>query len=159
MKRGIVKRFVIACVVLLFTSTCGHSRGGAAMSHSDAEGLWQQAREIPTSGGVGKRLDDTYTFKYEHDLVTLRLLVVSKARWKSDDSFYALKARWEGNTLYFLPPLGQWTALAAFEDGKFVMYGDGKKREYERVAPEQVAEFSKDILRPDRSVFDYDLAK
>lgn len=129
------------------------------MSHSDAEGLWQQAREIPASGGVGKSLDDTYTFKYEHDLVTLRLLVVSKARWKSDDGFYVLKARWEGNTLYFLPPLGQWTELAAFEDGKFVMYGDGKKREYERVAPDQVAEFSKDILRPDRSVFDYDLAK
>ena len=129
------------------------------MSHNDAEGLWQQAREIPASGGEGKTLADTYTFKYEHDLVTLRLLVVSKMRWKSDDGFYALKARWEGNTLQFLAPFGQWNELAIFEDGKFVMYGDGKKREFARIAPDQVAEFSKDILRPGRTVFDYDLAK
>jgi hypothetical protein len=153
-----VKRSIIACVVLLLASACGHTSEGAAMSHSDAEGLWQQARESPASGGAGKSLDDTYTFKYEHGQVTLRLMVVSKMRWKSDDGFYTFKARWEGNTLYYLAPFEQWAELALFEDGKFVMYGDGKKREYDRIGPDQVAEFSKAILQP-RAPFDYSLAK
>lgn len=126
------------------------------MGHSDAEGLWQQSREVPATGAPGKSLDDTYTFRYEGGLVTLRLLVISSADWKVDDGFYVLKSRWEGNTLYYLPPVGQWTDLATFENGKFVMYGDGKKREYDRIQPAQVADFSKDILKPDRPPFDYD---
>jgi hypothetical protein len=157
MKRGIVERYVLT-LVLLLASACDHSGKGSAMSHSDAEGLWQQAREVPAPNAQGN-LPDTYTFRYEQGLVTMRLLVVSKASWRSDDGFYTLKSRWDGNTLYYLAPIGEWSELATLDGGKFVLYGEGKKREYERIQPDQVADFSKPILAPDRAPFDYDRAK
>ena len=156
MKRDMVMRSILT-LVLVLASACDHSGKGTAMSHSDAEGLWQQAREIPATNAQGT-LDDTYTFRYEHGLVTLRLLVVSKVNWKSADGFYTLESRWDGNTLSYRAPLGQWSQLATLENGKFVVYGDGKKREYERIQPDQVADFSKPILT-DRAPFDYDRAK
>jgi len=125
------------------------------MSHSDAEGLWQQSREVPAPGTEGKSLSDTYTFKYESGLVTLHLLTISKANWQSPDGFYTLKSRWESNTLQYLAPLGQWTDLAAFEGGQFVASGDGMRREYARITPDQVADFSAGILLAGRPVHDY----
>lgn len=125
------------------------------MSHSDTEGLWQQSREVPASGTEGKTLSDTYTFKYEAGLVTLRLLTISKTSWRSPDSFYTLKSRWQGDTLEYLTPVGQWVDLATFEDGHFVATGDGKRREYARIKPDQIADFSAGILKPDRAAHDY----
>lgn len=129
------------------------------MSHSNAEGLWQQSREVPAPDTAGKSLSDIYTFKYEGDLVTLRLLAVSPPTWASADSFYALKARWQGDTLEYLAPLGQWTELASFEHGQFVMAGDGVKREFVRIAPDQVADFNADIRKAARPAFDYARAR
>jgi hypothetical protein len=91
------------------------------MSHNDAEGLWQQSRETPTPGTEGKSLPDTYTFKYEGGLVTLRLLSISPVSWQSADGVYALNARWDGDVLQYLAPLGQWTELATFLHGRFVV--------------------------------------
>jgi len=146
------------CVVLLVASACGQRKGNA-MTHSDAEGLWQQAIEVPAPGTEGKSLSDIYTFKYEHELVTLRLLATSKVSWRAPDSFYTLKSRWERGTLQYLPPLGPWTDLATFEDGKFIALGDGKRREYARITPDQVAEFNADIRKADRPAFDYERTK
>jgi len=129
------------------------------MSHSDAEGLWQQSREVPVPGTEGKSLSSAYTFKYERGLVTMRLLVISKMSWKSPDGFYTLKSRWEGDTLQYLTPLGQWTDLAVFQDGRFVASGDGKMREYARITPDEVVERNAAILKPDRPVVDYERTK
>lgn len=129
------------------------------MDHSNAEGLWQQSREVEDPGAKGNNLSDVYTFKYQGDLVTLRLLVISPPTWASPDGFYTLKARWQGNMLEYLAPLGQWTELAEFEQGRFVMSGDGMKREFALITPDQVADFNADIRRPDRPAFDYARAK
>jgi hypothetical protein len=126
------------------------------MSHSDAEGLWQQSREVPAPGTEGKSLSDTYTFKYEHGLVTLRLLVISKVSWKSPDGFYTLKSRWVGDTLEYLAPLGQWTEVAVFEHGQFVASGSGKRREFVRITPDQVVDYNADILKANRTAHDYE---
>jgi hypothetical protein len=125
------------------------------MSHSDAEGLWQQSSEVAAPGTEGKSLSDIYTFKYDQGLVTVRLLTVSKMNWRSLDGFYTLKSRWQGDTLQYLAPLGQWIDLAEFENGRFVASGDGKRREYTRITPDQVADFNSAILKPDRPVFGY----
>lgn len=125
------------------------------MTHSDAEGLWQQAREIPAPSTEGQVLSDTYTFKYEAGQVTLRLLTISKVSWRSPDGVYVLKSRWQGDTLEYLTPVGQWVDLATFEHGQFIATGDGKRREYARISPDQVAEFSADIIKPGRPAHDY----
>jgi hypothetical protein len=142
-------------LIVLFMIACGHNDKETPMSHSDAEGLWQQVREVPTPGTEGKSLPEIYTFRYQRDLITLRLLVISNATWASPDGVYTLKSRWQGNTLQYLAPAGQWADLATFEDGRFVVSGDGLKREYVRVTPSQVPEYNADILKADRPVFDY----
>jgi hypothetical protein len=153
--RSKMSRFGIACAILWVAVACGHSSKGTEMSHSDAEGLWQQSREVPASGSDGKTLSDVYTFRYQAGLVTLRLLTVGKTSWRSPDSFYTLKSRWQGDTLEYLTPVGDWVALATFEHGQFVATGDAKRREYARIAPDQIADFSAGILKPDRPAFDY----
>lgn len=125
------------------------------MNHSNAEGLWQQSHETPAPGTENKLLPDIYTFKYEHGLVTLRLTSISKVTWRSPDDFYALKARWQGDTLQYLTPLGQWSDVAVFEHGHFVISGEGLTREYARITPDQVADFNTDILKPNRPPHDY----
>ena len=142
-------------LVLLVISACSQSNKGTAMNHSDAEGLWQQAREIPVPGAEGNSLSDTYTFKYERGLVTLRLLAITKVSWRSPDDFYTLKSQWHGDMLQYLAPVGRWTDLAVFEGGQFVATGDGHRREYARVTPDEVADFNSAILKPDRPVHDY----
>jgi len=124
------------------------------MSHSNAEGLWQQSQETPAPGAANNPLPDIYTFKYEHELVTVRLTSISKVSWRSPDEFYALKTRWQGDTLQYLAPLGQWTDVATFEHGHFAVSGEGLTREYARITPEQVADFNADILKP-RPPHDY----
>jgi len=145
----------IVGLILLVASACGHSSKGIDMSHSDAEGLWQQSREVPAPGTEGHSLADTYTFKYQGGLVTLHLMTMSKTSWRSPDDFYTLKSRWQGDALQYLTPVGQWIDLATFEAGRFVASGDGKRREYARITPDQIAEFSAGILTPDRPAFDY----
>jgi hypothetical protein len=145
----------IVCLILLVASACGHSSKGTDMSHSDAEGLWQQSREVPAPGTEGHSLADTYTFNYQGGLVTLHLMTMSKVSWRSPDDFYTLKSRWQGDTLQYLTPVGQWIDLATFEGGQFVASGDGKRREYARIMPDQIAGFSAGILKPDRPAFDY----
>jgi hypothetical protein len=145
-------------LILLLVSACGHTKGNA-MTHSDAEGLWQQAREVPAPGADARHLPDIDAFKYEHELVTLRLMAFPKVSWRSADGFYALKSRWQGDTLQYLPPTGEWTDLAVFQNGGFVATGDGMRREYARIAPDQVAERNADLRKPDRPVFDYEQTK
>lgn len=141
-------------MILLFMSGCGHSKGND-MTHNDAEGLWQQSREVPAPGADAKHLSSIDTFKYEQGLVTLRLIALSKVSWRSPDGFYALKSRWQGDMLQYLPPTGDWTDLAEFQDGGFVALGDGKRREYARITPDQVTASNADICKPDRPAFDY----
>lgn len=150
-----VNRYASFWLVALLASACSHSSKGTAMSHGDAEGLWQQSREVEAPGTEGKSMSDASTFRYEDDHITLRLMVISKLNWKSPDGFYTLKSRWQGDTLEYLAPLGQWTPLAAFHDGKFVASGDGKTREYVRISPDQVSTEDADILKPGRAVHDY----
>jgi hypothetical protein len=147
--------FTIAWLALWIASACGHPSKGTAMSHGDAEGLWQQSREVPAPGTEGNSLSGPYTFKYEAGLVTLHLPTISKASWRSPDGFYTLRTRWHGDTLQYLTPVGEWVDLASFEDGRFVVSGEGKRREYARITPDKIAEFSAGILKPGRPAHDY----
>jgi hypothetical protein len=96
-----------------------------------------------------------FTFAYDGEYVTLRLLTLRTGQWKSADDFYKLQSRWEGNTLYYRPPFGSWTELASFEDGRFVNVGNGKKRIFGKITDEQVVPWNAAILSPGREAHDY----
>jgi hypothetical protein len=123
--------------------------------HLQAEGIWQFEKEIPIENDMGKLVNDIFTFVYEGDTVTLRLLTLRSGQWKSEDDFYKLSAKWEGQTLYYLPPFGSWTELAVFENNHFVNIGNGKKRIFRKIKEDEVVEWNKNILKEDRKPHDY----
>lgn len=122
--------------------------------HGKAEGFWQVTNTKPTKDDFGKHVNDVYTFFYSGDHVILRLLSMHKEMWRSDDDFYKLLAKWDGNILYYLPPFGDFVELASFENGRFVNTGDGVVRIFSRIEPAQVKDWNADILKH-RYLHDY----
>ena len=123
------------------------------MKHS--EGLWQLSRAEEVEDDGGRLGSDTYTFLFDGSTVTLRLLTLRAGQWRSDDDIYRLAADFDGHTLRYRPPFGEWTELATFEDGRFVDVGSGRKRIFERIADSEVADFNRALLRPARAPHDY----
>jgi hypothetical protein len=126
-----------------------------ATGHEDAIGLWQlretQAVEDDRSGRL---TNDAYTFRYDGDTVTLRLATVNPAMWKSDDDFYRLAARWDGDMLTYRPPFGDWAELAAFTGDHFEDAGGGTRRIFGRISDDEVPDWNRAILTP-REPHDY----
>jgi len=123
-------------------------------NHRDAEGLWQLAESVAVADDQGKQANDAVTFLYSGGTVTLRLLTRHPESWRSNDDFYTLASKWKGNSLYYRPPFADFVELAAFEDGRFVNIGNGIKRIFEKIEPEAVVDWNRDILVP-RALHDY----
>jgi hypothetical protein len=118
-------------------------------------GIWQAKKEVNIDDDKGKEINEHYVFYYKGDSVTIRLINMHPVFWKSEDDFYKLKAKLENNTLYYLPPFGNWTELAVLENNQFVIIGNGKKRIFKRILPEEVFDWNKAILKENRSLHDY----
>ena len=80
---------------------------------------------------------------------------VHPGQWRSDDDFYRLAARWDGDVLSYRPPFGPWAELAAYDGERFVNVGSGRKRIFRRIAPDDVVAFNRDILKDGREAHDY----
>ena len=120
-----------------------------------AKGLWRLREEVPVEDDHGGVANDAYIFMYSGDTVTLRLMTLRTGQWKTPDDFYTLEAKWEGDSLYYRPPFGDWTDLAAFEGDHFVNIGSGKRRVFAKITPDEVEGWNKAILKEDRQPHDY----
>lgn len=119
-----------------------------------AQGLWQFVREEPVADDRGRQVNDCMTFCLEGDSVVLRLLSLHAGRWKAADDFYRLAARWQGRMLQYRPPFGDWADLASFERGRFIDVGNGKRRIFARIEPDEVLDWNRAVLRR-RAAHDY----
>ncbi len=123
--------------------------------HEDAIGLWQlRETQAVEDDGDGRLTNDAYTFRYDGDTVTLRLATMNPAMWKSDDDFYRVAARWDGNMLSYRPPFGDWAELAAFDGERFEDAGSGTRRVFGRITEDEVPEWNRAVLTP-REPHDY----
>jgi hypothetical protein len=123
--------------------------------HEDAIGLWQlKETQSVEDDGSGRLTNDAYTFRYDGDTVTLRLLTTNPAMWRSDDDMYRLDARWDGDMLTYRPPFADWTELAAWHGDHFEDSGSGTRRIFGRVDEDEVPEWNRAILAP-RERHDY----
>lgn len=113
--------------------------------HHKSEGIWQFEKSVPAYDCQGKVVNDTVTFVYCNGMVTLRLLTLGLGQWKTKDDFYQLSAKWEADTLFYLPPFGHWTELAVFEHGRFVNTGNGIKRYFKRISEQEIVDWNKNI--------------
>jgi hypothetical protein len=109
-------------------------------------GLWQVREDTPVDDDGGREAANTYIFALDSDTVTLRLLAPHTHQWRSDDDFYRLATQWRGDTLWYLPPFGDWVELATFEDDHFVEIGSGRKRIFGRITDADVADWNRAIL-------------
>jgi hypothetical protein len=121
---------------------------GNARRCEDATGLWQVREEVPVDDDGGRAGDDTYTFAFDGDSVTVRLMTLHPGQLRSTDGFYRLSAECRGDALWYRPPFGDWVQLATFEDGGFVDVGSGRKRVFARIADSDVADWNRAILTP-----------
>ncbi|HSI75135.1 MAG TPA: hypothetical protein VK957_04555 [Lunatimonas sp.] len=119
------------------------------------EGIWQFAYQEDFDGEKDMQLNEHFTFLYKDGTVTLRLVTMHPGIWKSEDDFYKLKAKFEKNTLYYLPPFGNWAKLAIFDNNHFVDIGNGKRRVFERISKDKVVKWNLNILKENRELHNY----
>jgi hypothetical protein len=119
------------------------------MSHEDAIGLWQlrETQQVDDDGS-GRLTNDAYTFRYDGETVTLRLLTTNPAMWRSDDDVYRLESRWAGDMLTYRPPFGDWAELAAWRGDHFEDAGGGTRRIFARVDEDEVPEWNRAVVAP-----------
>ena len=123
-------------------------------AHDDAIGLWQLKATEPAPECTGRDVTNHYTFRYDGDTVTVRLLTMHPGMWKSEDDFYRLEARWDGDMLSYRPPFGDWAEVAAFVGDHFEDNGNGIRRVFARISDAEVIDFNRAILAP-RPAHDY----
>jgi hypothetical protein len=124
---------------------------------SPATGIWQLQQTVAVDDDGGRRANDAYVFAFDGSTVVLRLLSLHPGQWKSDDDFYRLAAEFDGTTLRYRPPFGDWTELATFAGDHFENIGSGVRRVFAKVTPDQVADWNHALLRADRPAHDYRL--
>jgi hypothetical protein len=120
----------------------------AATKNTEADGIWQVSRSIAWPDAGGRQLNGFDTFVFQEGTVTLRLLTLHSGTPKTEDDFYRLAARWEGDLLTYRPPFGEFQPLADFEDGRFVDIGNGVKRVFDRILPSQIHPWNRAMLSP-----------
>lgn len=113
------------------------------------------AREVEAETEADQHLTNTIIFKYEDGHVTMALLAISKFKGASEDGYYKLSSRWQGDDLSIRFPNGAWEEFASFRSGHFELLGDGIRREFERITPEQVEPRHLGLIKTGREVFEY----
>jgi hypothetical protein len=110
-------------------------------ARADAEGLWRiPVKSLAKKNGNQVALPGIHLFRYDGQHVTVRLFTEKAWMWKTPDDVYKLKARWQGNDLYYLPPFAGWQLLATFEKGNFVIREENRDHEwvFERMQKENL---------------------
>jgi len=95
-------------------------------------------------------------FYYDGNYVTIKLYTFKAWMWKSDDDYYMLKSKWNNDSLFYLPPFGQWTYLARFNSNNFYCEEHNEKWHYVKLNKEQIAQNDSAILK-ERKLHDYNI--
>ncbi len=97
-------------------------------------------------------------FFFDNSFVTLYLFSKHDWMWKTEDNFYKLKSKWENDSLYYLPPFGDWTFLAKFDGTNFITENKDENViwKYDKIKKEEIDRNNISILK-DRKVHNYDI--
>jgi WD40 repeat protein len=116
-------------------------------------GVWRFPADEELSVGVSPSLGTPSSFRYDGETVHVHLGELKDVGLPDD--VYRLKARWEGNTLYYLHPHGRWQKVGTFADRRFLAPGTGETLvRLEKVGRWGMTEQEK-LLLGDRPLLDY----
>lgn len=124
--------------------------------NQNANAIWQFDKEETTGNDSPETISDIYTFIYENGTVTIQMLTTGAMTGLPQDNVYRIATRWQGDTLFIFPPLGnKWQLFAHWDNDRFVMYGGGKMKVFRKISPEEIAPWNKALLKPERPVWKY----
>ncbi len=125
-------------------------------SHHNVAGIWGFDHSTPAPHQIGNHPISIMNFLIEGDFLTIRLIDISGMREPGADEFFKLRLKWEGDELFYLPPVGNWHAFADYRNGTFVMYGQERNYLFKRIPADEIPAWNADLLRADRAPFVYD---
>jgi hypothetical protein len=145
-------------VFLILNSNCNINEM-QKIDFNKAQGLWQYEKMVPNRSGVvtSSGITDQYTFQFTDDLITISLFSDHLTNWKSQDDVYLLQTKWNGHSLFYLPPFGDWTPLADFDGENFFQSDGNSKRIFKKIDKDEVVSWNKAITEEGRLPFLYNL--
>lgn len=157
-----IKFIIIICVLLL---SCQNSK---TKQLADSEqtidnnrdavykfGYWQipiESRSIKVDNTVLG--SGNYLFFLDRNSVTLSLWTMKEWMWKSEDDYYKLSSKWNHDSLFYLPPFGEWTFLAKFDGTNFIKKEQNVIFKYNKIKANEIDSIDSVILKK-RKLHDY----
>jgi|GEM_PF-5744876 len=154
-------------ILLLFVFSCKNSHLKTSQENATLQidqtepismnGYWQ----IPEKSRfikVGNEMlsNGNHLFFYDSNYVIISLLTDKAWMWKSEDDYYKLKAKFQHDSLFYLPPFGVWTFLAKFDGEKFNVSVQDKIFSYAKIKAAEINQLDNAILKP-RDLHDYSI--
>lgn len=118
--------------------------------------IWQYKKQIIPSSSSERFVPSIHTFIYEMDTLIVQMITISSFKGRPDDDVFRVKTKWADNDLYIFPPFGKsWELFARWRKGFFIKPESGRLLEYYKIDPENIVPWQKDLLKPDRNLWDY----
>lgn len=154
--------FIIICVFLLSCQNTNTKQSSDPeqtidnnMNAISPNGYWQipiKSRSIKGDNTV--LVSVNYLFFLDGNSVTLSLWTMKEWMWKSEDDFYKLSSKWNYDSLFYLPPFGDWTFLAKFDGANFCKKEQNVSFKYNKIKPNNIDSIDMAILKK-RELHDY----
>lgn len=153
-------------VTLTIIAFCCYTKSGNCQMQKSqninelkAIGYWQ----IPKAQRIIKEPNSitgpgNYLFYYDGNFVTIYLFTEKDWMWKTEDDFYKLKSKWNGDSLYYLPPFGDWVYLAKFNETNFFCENklENLTWKYQKITKREIEKRDYSILK-NRNVHNYEI--
>ncbi len=114
------------------------------------QGLWQFDHAAPVADDGGRQHNSHFSFVVGDGFVVLQLPTLHPLPLPREDDIYKLHAKTEGDKLLYQTLDGSWVQLATFEDDCFTDTGNGVKRFFRKITPNELVDWSKGLLKPGR---------
>jgi hypothetical protein len=122
----------------------------------EAVGIWSVSREqlhrVNAQAPEGLLYLGPWPFRFDGETVYLHMFRLHAWEDGPEDDVYRLKARWDGNHLFYLHPTGQWKHLATFVDRHFEVRQSGVVWRMEKVDETELTELLRPFLKEGRPV-------
>jgi hypothetical protein len=159
-----MKIFIIAIICFLFASCQNTSpimlttADSTVVNNNDstlANGYWQ----IPEGSRFVRLKNEVlspgnHLFLYDSTCIIISLLTEKAWMWRSKDDYYKLKAKWGHDSLFYLPPFGQWSYLAKFDGANFSVTLQDSVFTYFKIDKTEISKDDIAILK-ERKLHDY----
>ena len=123
----------------------------------EKNGIWQFDTEEKTSIITDRAMLDTNAFIYNNNSVILKIYSISIMQNAPIDDIYRLQVKWKNNDAYiFLPSGYKWELFATWENNRFIILGDNRKKIFKKIQSEEIPDLQKELVVREYSLWEYE---